>query len=182
MKNFRNNFLTIYFQIYSYSGLRGSIRAESILVVGVKLVEMTEAKGDEWWILSSKTKQMIEARRVAWDSTPQYQPRVSKPAKVATRKRKPKQQIWTPLPPSSVTQVISTFGFFSHKSSQDLTGIMLRIPANSIYDSARAMIAKGLSAGGLRILWDQFPTGKFTPLPYDAFKAIFGPGWKLYDP
>ena len=59
--------------------------------------------------------------------------------------------------------------------------ISVVIPANIMYDSARAIIAKGLTAGGLRILWDQFPTGKFPPLPYDAFKVVFGHGWERYD-
>ena len=56
------------------------------------------------------------------------------------------------------------------------------IPTVQLYDEARAHISKGLSPGGVRLLWDQFPTGRFPPLPYLAFKQVFGFGWKKYDP
>ena len=59
---------------------------------------------------------------------------------------------------------------------------MLSIPASQLYDLARAHIASGLTAGGVRVLWDQFPTGKLIPVPYDAFRTLFGPGWKRYKP
>ena len=59
---------------------------------------------------------------------------------------------------------------------------MLEVPARVLYDSARAQIARALGAGGLRIIWDQFPIGKLFPLEYPAFKFIFGPGWKRYKP
>ena len=59
---------------------------------------------------------------------------------------------------------------------------MLGVPATQMYDLARSHIASGLSAGSVRILWDQFPTGKLIPLPYSAFKSVFGPGWKRYKP
>ena len=51
-----------------------------------------------------------------------------------------------------------------------------------LYDMARAHVAKGLAAGGVRILWNQFPTGPFVPLPYLAFSQIFLHGWKFYKP
>ena len=59
---------------------------------------------------------------------------------------------------------------------------MVEVPARTLYDAARAQIARALGAGGLRILWDQFPIGKLFPLGYDPFKYIFGPGWKRYKP
>ena len=59
---------------------------------------------------------------------------------------------------------------------------MVEVPARTLYDAARAQIARALGAGGLRILWDQFPIGKLFPLGYEPFKYVFGPGWKRYKP
>ena len=59
---------------------------------------------------------------------------------------------------------------------------MVEVPVRTLYDAARAQIARALGAGGLRILWDQFPIGKLFPLGYRPFKYIFGPGWKRYKP
>ena len=58
------------------------------------------------------------------------------------------------------------------------------MPALQLYDLARAHVAKALSAGAIRVLWNQFPTGQFIPLPYLAFRTIFGheAGWKRYNP
>ena len=92
-------------KIYSFSGLRDKIKAESLLVVGVKLAEMTETQGDEWWMLPPKTKRMIEARRNAWEKAHQFVPIVTKCKKALPRKRKSRTKTWTALPPSSVTQV-----------------------------------------------------------------------------
>ena len=61
---------------------------------------------------------------------------------------------------------------------------MVTVPALTVYDTARAHIAKGLCSGGLRLLWSQFPTGKLPSMDYDAFRKIFARrvGWKLYKP
>ena len=60
--------------------------------------------------------------------------------------------------------------------------MVVEVPARQLYDHARAQILRGLIAGGVRILWDQFPTGKLFALQFPAFRAIFGPGWKRYRP
>ena len=61
---------------------------------------------------------------------------------------------------------------------------MVIVPALTVYDTARAHIAKGLCSGGLRLLWSQFPTGKLPSMDYAAFRTIFARrvGWKLYKP
>ena len=59
---------------------------------------------------------------------------------------------------------------------------MITVPAVQFYDLARAHIARGLTAGGVRVLWNQFPTGSFVPLPYNAFRSVFADGWRKYNP
>ena len=58
------------------------------------------------------------------------------------------------------------------------------MPAMHVYDLARAHVARGITFGGVRVLWNQFSTGPFPPLPYNAFKAVFSEvfGWKKYNP
>ena len=56
------------------------------------------------------------------------------------------------------------------------------MPAVQMYDLARAHIARGLNSGGVRILWNQFSTGSFVPMPYKAFETVFDQGWVKYDP
>ena len=61
---------------------------------------------------------------------------------------------------------------------------MLLVPATQIYNDVRQHIAKGLNAGGIRILWHQFPLGKMAAMEYANFRYIFGSsvGWHKYRP
>ena len=85
--------------------------------------------------------------------------------------------------------------FFHHQSMfilpnhaviffQAFSVVMIEVPALRLYDSARSDIAKGLCAGGLRLLWSQFPTGRMEPMDYGAFRQVFGRvvGWRKYKP
>ena len=56
------------------------------------------------------------------------------------------------------------------------------MPAVQMYDLARAHIARGLNSGGVRVLWNQFTTGPFIPMPYKGFDTVFDRGWIKYDP
>ena len=45
----------------------------------------------------------------------------------------------------------------------------------------RAHVVRGLSPGGVRLLWSQFPTGPFFSLTYSSFVQIFSKGWRNYN-
>ena len=162
-------------------------QASCILATGVKLSRMTEPGDEEWWLLADSTKKSLESLRERWDSTPQFDPRVY-PFDPHVKKVKTslKVKTFSALPPSTVSKV-SIESKLSESfliSLQILSERVVLVPALSLYDSARSHMAKGLSAGGITALWNQFPTGKLEPMGYGAFRQVFGSeiGWHKYRP
>ena len=85
-------------QIYVENGRSDLIRAECLLVIGVRLARMTEPKDkEEWWLLSSKSKTQIEACRQAWENNPRFYPKVLPQIKRKTAS-KPRPVITQPRP------------------------------------------------------------------------------------
>ena len=177
-----------FIQIFVEYGQTSLIRAECVLVTGVRLSRMTEPKDNqEWWILSDKMKKRIDACRISWQGNDSYVPLALKPLK--HRKRAVKhvgdQIPSVPEPVSEVCRILMIYLFFLTLlffNSQLLVDKMSMVPTIQLYNLARAHVARGLTAGGIRLLWDQFPTGSFIPLPYQAFRDVFRHGWKTYNP
>ena len=161
-------------------------QASCILATGVKLSRMTEPGDEEWWLLADSTKKSLELLRERWDSTPQFDPRVYPFDPHVKKAKTSKVKTFSALPPSTVSKV--SFEYEISKqfliSLQILSERVVLVPALTLYDSARSHMAKGLSAGGITALWNQFPTGKLEPMGYGAFRQIFGSevGWHKYKP
>ena len=159
-------------------------------MIGVRISRMTEPSDThDWWVLPDRMKNRIDAARQAWETKPNFVPSTLKPLKRRRRSGNvEKSPAKLPAPPP-VSDPIAKVGFsncsflntFAHV--QVLESFDVRMPAMLVYDLARAHVARGITFGGVRVLWNQFSTSPFPPLPYLAFKAVFSEafGWKKYN-
>ena len=108
--------LLIFFQVFVEYGQTSLIRAECVLVTGVRLSRMTEPNdSQEWWILPEKMRKRIEACRISWQGNDSFVPLALKPLKHRKRamKRAAVDHIPSVLDPVSEVCFLSRFNAFS---------------------------------------------------------------------
>ena len=98
-------------QIYVEHESTRKIRAESVLMIGVRLSRMTEPEDpEEWWVLSHNMRRSIEARRKAWEKDSNFVPTSLRPLKSKPKAIKPVAPTKPPVsfPASEVGNFLTT--------------------------------------------------------------------------
>ena len=88
--------------------MRDGVPISSVLVIGVKVRQMTEPGETPWFLLPKKTKMMLNKRRKEWDLRGRFQPTVCLESRVKRRQKK-KPLTFTPAPPSTISEVSTLF-------------------------------------------------------------------------
>ena len=93
-------------------GTTSHIRAECVLVTGVRLSRMTEPRdSEEWWELASTMKERILLARHAWEQLDNFVPLVLKEIKRRKKSTQPKSIADAPCVQDPVSEVRIKFPY-----------------------------------------------------------------------